>query len=643
MNRISVFIFLFFCGFSWPLSAQQSQYRDSRILLLLDGSSSMTLPWSEDQPRFEAASRIILQLMDSLYAVNPDIEFGLRVYGHQSAARQNNCYDTRMEVMFSKDNLTQMGLRLDALRPRGVSPIAYSISQAALRDMEKGKYQYSLILITDGAESCDGNICEVVEFLLSKKISFHPYILSLVDFAPLKEQYHCLGNYLLVTGDEDIPAAIHQIVEDYRPQLLGVGDEPAATRTGGAAPPPRTDPPRAQVSPPAPAREPVAVPVPRPSTPEPRPQVSPPSRPAEAVASITPRSAPSRLSTAPSRPAPASLPTTSTPSPRLQLEMVRVVPRNFFLFRQQPLAAHRFVQKPVPPYQFLAIQQEPPPAPAAEPPKPIRSGPQAEVISRRARPREVNYILEKEEADKTILEIYFTDGKGKFYSTTPRINLLDNASGKELESFFRTVDAAGNPDPREMKPGVYDLTIPGKANLLLRYVHVEEFKRNKLILEVGKASLAFSYRGNPSRPVSEYTAVVNRRFAPGPTITQQCTQELYYEPGNYYIEVNTLPVFKRNLDVDMESVYHVLIPEDGKLSFKSPGYLGPVEFYMPLGDQFLRFHSMNVPRAGDYELILQPGTYEIRYKLDPQMPYAETRAIRFYISSNETTSLNLAP
>src|SRR5690554_6488571 len=152
MNRISVFIFLFFCGFSWPLSAQQSQYRDSRILLLLDGSSSMTLPWSEDQPRFEAASRIILQLMDSLYAVNPDIEFGLRVYGHQSAARQNNCYDTRMEVMFSKDNLTQMGLRLDALRPRGVSPIAYSISQAALRDMEKGKYQYSLILITDGAE-----------------------------------------------------------------------------------------------------------------------------------------------------------------------------------------------------------------------------------------------------------------------------------------------------------------------------------------------------------------------------------------------------------------------------------------------------------------------------------------------------------
>lgn len=322
--------------------------------------------------------------------------------------------------------------------------------------------------------------------------------------------------------------------------------------------------------------------------------------------------------------------------------MVRIPPRSFFLFRLQPLESRRFTQMPVPPYQFPEEREEPP-APVAQAPKPIKPAPQPEVISRRARPREVNYILEKEEAGKTTLEIYFTDGKGKFYATTPRINLLDNATGKEVETFFRTVDADGNPDPREMKPGTYDLTIPGKANLLLRYVHVEEFKRNKLILEVGKASLRFSYAGNPDRPVSEYTAVVNRRFAPGPTIRQECTQELYYEPGNYYIEVNTLPTFKRNLDVDMESVYQVLIPEDGKLKFQSPGYLGPVEFYMPLGDQFLRFHSMNVPREGEYELILQPGTYEIRYKPDPHMPYAETKVIRFYIESNETTSLDLAP
>lgn len=635
MNRIVAFGFLFLCWISVNGYAQQASIKESRILLLLDGSSSMSLPWADDRPRFKAASEIILQLMDSLYQVNPNIEFGLRVYGHQHSARQNNCWDSRMEVMFSKDNLTQMGLRLDAIKPKGVSPIAYSISEAATRDMSRGNYQYSLILVTDGAESCDGNICEVVEYLLSKKINFRPYILSMVDHAPLKDQYNCLGNYLLVTDKGEVSRAIHQIVEDYRPQLQASAATPSPAPTASTAPaPPRP----ATPSPPPPAvvpEPPVRI-VTRPSTPVPSRSAAPVTRQAPSA------SRPPQLASN-ATPIPSSMPEVAPQEPRIHIEMRKVKPRSYFLFRLQPLAARQFVQRTPPAYQLPEWKEEPASKPVASQPKPIIKAPDPEVITRRARPREVNYILEKDEAEKTTLEIYFTDGKGKFYATNPMIKLFDNATGQELQTFYRTVDAAGNPDPRDMKPGVYDLTIPGKANLLLRYVYVEANMRNKLILQVGKASLRFSYQGNPDRPVSEYTAIVNRRFEPGPTIRQECTQELYYEPGTYYIEVNTLPAFKRNLDVDMESIYHVLIPEDGKLSFQSPGYLGPVEFYMPMGDQFLRFHSMNVTREGNYDLILQPGTYEIRYKLDPQMPYAETKAIRFYIHSNKTTSIDLAP
>ena len=113
-----------------------------------------------------------------------------------------------------------MALRLESLHPAGVSPIAYSLKQAVENDMlDNLRYNYSLILITDGGESCNGNICEVVKMLLEKKINFKPYIVSLVDYAPLKEQYNCMGSYLLVTKPGDIPQAVGTIVEAYRPML----------------------------------------------------------------------------------------------------------------------------------------------------------------------------------------------------------------------------------------------------------------------------------------------------------------------------------------------------------------------------------------------------------------------------------------
>ena len=111
------------------VNGQRTTYdgpRQPRILLLLDGSSSMLQPWN-NTIRFKAAAKVVSALMDSIYAVNRGVEFGLRVYGHQSPAQDNDCFDSRMEVMFSKNNATQMDLRLASLRPFGVSPIAYSL------------------------------------------------------------------------------------------------------------------------------------------------------------------------------------------------------------------------------------------------------------------------------------------------------------------------------------------------------------------------------------------------------------------------------------------------------------------------------------------------------------------------------------
>jgi hypothetical protein len=101
------YIFLFFITCSIAMAQAVPDVKSPRILILLDESSSMVEKWGNEK-RYQVADRIILDLMDSVYKVNDQVEFSLRVFGHQYTVPENNCYDTKNEVMFSKDNYTQM-------------------------------------------------------------------------------------------------------------------------------------------------------------------------------------------------------------------------------------------------------------------------------------------------------------------------------------------------------------------------------------------------------------------------------------------------------------------------------------------------------------------------------------------------------
>lgn len=198
----------------------QGELTQSRILILLDESSSMIQKWPSGKEKYKAADELILRLMDSIYAINPDVEFSLRVFGHQYTVEQNNCYDTKNEVPFSKDNRTQMALRLEDIHPLGVTPIAYALLQAAKFDLADEEHNaYSIVLFTDGGESCGGDICEVMKKLMKYKVYFKPYIVSLEDDPTLKTTYSCMGDFLQVTKDADMPKAVTTIVNAFRPAI----------------------------------------------------------------------------------------------------------------------------------------------------------------------------------------------------------------------------------------------------------------------------------------------------------------------------------------------------------------------------------------------------------------------------------------
>jgi len=597
------------------VNAQTVNAKQPRILILLDGSSSMLQPWSEGNIRFKAASKIITTLIDSVYKVNKDVEFALRVYGHQHPAQENDCYDTKLEVMFSKDNLAQMELRLEALHPAGVTPIAYSLKTAAENDLlDPEHYVYSLVLITDGGESCGGNICDVVQQLLSKKIEFKPYILSLVDYAPLKEEYKCLGNYLLVNNEKQIKPTVGTIVEAYRNMLTmkTITRQQIQEAVTNAPSVLKIDIPKFRVTTPVQEEKPEPVKIvtkPEPPKATPKPPVVETQLPKELIDRM--------------------------PS----LTKMQRTPVIFTTETFKPIIA----TKPKLPEPEKEVVAAAPPAvkPPAKVSKPVVAKPKPNPETEK--PKELKYDVQREDSKETTLEILFTDGKGHFYQTSPEIVLTDPKTGKQVQRFFRTVDASGSPDPQHIPVGKYDLAIT-KSRVAAHGIEVKPNQKNKYLIYVSKGSLRFRYEDDPEdkEPVKEYAARVKKLFEPGPVVKQMCSQELEYDPGNYHISVNTLPRIERNVDLDFGVLVTIDIERPGYVQFTNTNALGKVKLYYELGDEFVNFYEININgNLPEQKLELQRGKYRAVYPKHAGVAYSNETVKEFMVKSKQTVDVQL--
>lgn len=168
----------------------------TRLLFLLDASGSMANEW-QGSTRMNIAKNVLKKLVDSLQNI-PNLEMGMRVYGSMSALNMNDCKDTRLEAPIRPANGNFIKLRLDAIVTRGITPIAYSMQQV-LNDFgatpSTGPTRNVVLLITDGIESCGGNLCEVSLQLQRKGIVLNPFIIGMGMRPEEAATFDCAGRY----------------------------------------------------------------------------------------------------------------------------------------------------------------------------------------------------------------------------------------------------------------------------------------------------------------------------------------------------------------------------------------------------------------------------------------------------------------
>lgn len=146
----------------------QYKYQDNsqNLLFIIDFSNSM----GEYLGHKTKISTVKKTLMDILPEISKETNTGIRVYGHNcNIFAFNACRNSELLVPIQKNSHVQLNNAISKLRPRGMTPITYSLKQAIKKDFNNINGNKHIILLTDGGENCDESPCDYAISLIKER------------------------------------------------------------------------------------------------------------------------------------------------------------------------------------------------------------------------------------------------------------------------------------------------------------------------------------------------------------------------------------------------------------------------------------------------------------------------------------------
>lgn len=144
-------------------------YRQSgdKLLFVVDFSNSMG-EYLEHKTKVNLVKAMMAEVLPQ---ISPETKVGIRVYGHTcNVIAYNACRSSELLVPLRENNSETINRAISKLRPRGMTPITYSLKQAVKKDFAGMDGVKHIILLTDGGENCDESPCDYsIELVKTRK------------------------------------------------------------------------------------------------------------------------------------------------------------------------------------------------------------------------------------------------------------------------------------------------------------------------------------------------------------------------------------------------------------------------------------------------------------------------------------------
>ncbi|WP_339925233.1 VWA domain-containing protein [uncultured Cyclobacterium sp.] len=192
MKQLVIIIATFLFYFQANSQSKQASEVPSPIVFIYDASGSM---WGQIQgkTKTEIAATVLSNSINN-FAENQRI--GLVAYGHR---KKGDCDDVETLLSQTNTSKSEVAKAVKSIKPLGMTPLAHSAS-TVFDQIRISKEKATIVLITDGIESCDGNICDVVLAAKKEGIDFKLHIVGFGLKPGETEQLECAakagdGNY----------------------------------------------------------------------------------------------------------------------------------------------------------------------------------------------------------------------------------------------------------------------------------------------------------------------------------------------------------------------------------------------------------------------------------------------------------------
>lgn len=214
MNRFACIAASMMVGGAFFASADEkhSPTDSEQIMVVLDASGSM---WGqiEGRTKFEIVREAYGELVSGWEAGGT--QSGLVVYGHR---RKGDCTDIELVALPGQSDAQSLGRTVYRLDPKGKTPLGDAVRLAA-EELRFTEQSATVILLSDGVETCGVNSCQLGQDLEALGVDFTAHVIGFGLQSPEEvSQLRCLadttgGNFYLADDAVELGNAFNDVAD----------------------------------------------------------------------------------------------------------------------------------------------------------------------------------------------------------------------------------------------------------------------------------------------------------------------------------------------------------------------------------------------------------------------------------------------